>query len=230
MGLKNVVNFNGDVVFKILSEKIKYSWEEYVVLIAKQEDQSPFAVLLAIILSQNTNDKNSIKAYKELKKVIGIDIKNILNTDIKKLGESIKSAGMYNQKARTIKVLAERLEEAGGEKFLLNEPPEKVRDFLLKIPGIGKKTADVFLSVYRGAPYFAVDTHAIRIARRWKLVDNKAKYDNISSVLIDFFGKDRVEEAHRLLIALGRRYCKARKPRCKECPLREICPYAQRSL
>ncbi len=195
---------------------------------AKNEDKSPFAVLIAIILSQNTNDKNSVKAYELLKERVGITVDNILKARIEEIEDSIKSAGMYRQKARTIKALAEALKKVGGEGFLMKKSPEEVRRFLLQIHGIGKKTADVFLSVCRKAPYFAVDTHAARIAKRWGLVGDKANYDEISRALLDFFGKEKVEEAHRLLIALGRRYCLAKNPRCKECPLRNICPYVQK--
>ena len=225
---RSTFSFNGETAFKVLSEKVKYDWKEYVVLVAKNEDKSPFAVLIAIILSQNTNDKNSIKAYRLLKERVGVTIDSILKASIEEIESSVKSAGMYRQKARTIKVLAEALKKAGGEEFLMEKSPEEVRSFLLRIRGIGKKTADVFLSVCRKAPYFAVDTHAARIAKRWGLVGDKASYDEISRALSDFFGKEKVEEAHRLLIALGRRYCLAKNPRCKECPLREICPYAQK--
>jgi endonuclease-3 len=227
---KKLTKLDGEKIFDILTRTLKYDWKEYVVLVAKNEDKDPFSVLVATILSQNTNDKNSIKAYKRLKEEIGVDINSILKADINKLEECIKVAGMYRQKARTIKELAKRLADVGGSDFLLKEEPEKVRKFLLSVPGIGKKTADVFLSVCRKAPYFAVDTHAARIAKRWGLVDDKASYDEISRALLELFGEDRAEEAHRLLIALGRRYCKAKNPRCNVCPLRNICPYAQRRL
>jgi endonuclease-3 len=76
---------------------------------------------------------------------------------------------------------------------------------------------------------FAVDTHAMRIAKRWGLVGEKAGYDEVSKALLEFFGPEKAEEAHRLIIALGRRYCTARNPRCSECPLRDICPYPRRT-
>ncbi len=224
----NIKKFNGSLVYDILLKNLKYDWKEYVVLIAINEDKNPFSVLVAIVLSQNTNDKNSIKAYKRLREAVGINLDSILNADINTIEECIRSAGMYRQKARTLKELARKLKELGGEDFLLREEPEKLRKVLLEIPGIGKKTVDVFLSAYRKAPYFAVDTHAARIAKRWGLVGEKANYDEISQKLLEFFGKERAEEAHRLLIALGRRYCKAKTPRCDICPLKSICPYAQK--
>ncbi|MEM4971993.1 MAG: hypothetical protein QXE01_12160, partial [Sulfolobales archaeon] len=78
-------------------------------------------------------------------------------------------------------------------------------------------------SVVRGAPYFAVDTHAMRIAIRWGLVSRRS-YEEASKALLEFFGGERAEEAHRLLIALGRRYCRSRNPLCGECPINIYCP------
>jgi len=220
---------SGKEVLRILKEKLSYDWKEYVVLVASNLDRNPFPILISIILSQNTNDVNSIKAYIELRSKIGVSIDDILNSRLEDLEEAIRVAGLYKQKARAIRELAEKLRKVGGEEFLVRESPERVREFLLSIEGIGPKTADVFLSLYRKAPYFAVDTHARRIAIRWGLVGDKASYSEVSRALLEFFGPEETEIAHRLLIALGRRYCRARSPKCRECPLRDLCPYAQKS-
>jgi endonuclease-3 len=206
-------------------------WDEYVVLVADRLDGNPFAVLAAIILSQNTSDKNSIRAYRRLHERLGrVTPEAVLSLSEEELVEIIRPAGLPRQKARALREAARRILEAGGERVLVEMAPEELRRFLLSIPGVGKKTADVFLSFYRKAPVFAVDTHALRIAKRWGLVGEKAGYDEASKALLEFFGPELAEEAHRLLIALGRRYCTARSPRCSECPLRDICPYAQRVL
>ena len=218
---------SGEEVFRRLSSALKPRWDEYVVLVADRSDGNPFAVLAAIILSQNTSDKNSIRAYQRLRGRLGrVTPEAILSLPEEELIEVIRPAGLPRQKARALREAARRILEAGGEKVLLEMPPEELRRFLLAIPGVGKKTADVFLSFYRKAPVFAVDTHALRIAKRWGLVGPKAGYDEASEALLRFFGPERAEEAHRLIIALGRRYCTARNPRCSECPLRDICPYA----
>ncbi|MET1101455.1 MAG: endonuclease III [Pyrodictiaceae archaeon] len=219
----------GREVFERLQRTLATNLEEYVALVALDLDGSrkPFAVLVSIILSQNTNDKNSIRAYKQLREMIGVSPEELLKAPLEKIMEAIRPAGLARQKARTIKETARRIIEAGGEKILLEMPWEELRVFLLSIPGIGKKTADVFLSLVRKAPVFAVDTHAARIARRWRLVGEKASYDEVSKALLEFFGPELSEKAHRLLIALGRRYCRARRPRCTSCPLRDICPSAK---
>ncbi len=222
----------GDEVFNILSKALDVKRSEYVVLVAEDLDGSkhPFAVLVGIILSQNTSDRNSIRAYLRLREKVGVTPEEILKAGFDRIVEAIRPAGLANQKARAIIEAARKVLEAGGERVLLEMPWRELRSFLLSIPGVGKKTADVFLSLVRRAPVFAVDTHAARIARRWGLVDEKAGYDEVSRVLLLFFGPERSEEAHRLLIALGRRYCKARSPRCSECPLRHLCPYGRRLL
>ncbi len=217
----------GEEVYRRLAAALKPRWDEYVVLVADREDGNPFAVLAAIILSQNTSDKNSIRAYLRLKERLGkVTPQAVLSIPEEELIELIRPAGLPRQKARALREAARRILEAGGERVLEGLPPGELRRLLLSIPGVGKKTADVFLSFYRKAPVFAVDTHALRIAKRWGLVGPKAGYDEASRALLEFFGPERAEEAHRLIIALGRRYCTARNPRCSECPLRDICPHA----
>jgi endonuclease-3 len=216
-------------VFRILSESLEVDRSQYVVLVAEDMDggKHPFAILAGIILSQNTNDRNSIRAYMELRRRIGVTPEAILSASEEEIAEAIRVAGLARQKARTLREAARRILEAGGEHVLLESDWRELRSFLLSIPGVGKKTADVFLALVRRAPVFAVDTHAARIAKRWGLVEQDAGYDEISKALLEFFKPYRSEEAHRLLIALGRTYCKARNPKCGECPLASYCPYPQ---
>ena len=221
----------GREVYERLRRSLRPRSDEYVVLVAAERDGNPYAVLAAIILSQNTSDKNSIRAYLRLRERLGrVTPEKILELPEEELVELIRPAGLPRGKARALREAARRILEKGGERYLEEAPPEELRRFLLSIPGVGKKTADVFLSFYRKAPVFAVDTHALRIAKRWGLVGEKAGYDEASKALLEFFGPELAEEAHRLIIALGRRYCRARSPRCTECPLRDICPYAEKQL
>ena len=223
---------DGAMVLEILKRSHRVDWRDYVALVALELDGRghPFAVLAGIILSQNTSDRNSIRAYLSLRERVGVTPEAILSASEEELIDAIRPAGLVRQKARALREAARRILEAGGERILLEMPWQKLREFLLSIPGVGKKTADVFLQLVRGAPVFAVDTHAARIARRWGLVGERAGYDEISRALLEFFGPGRSEEAHRLLIALGRQYCRARSPRCDVCPLRGVCPYARGCL
>jgi len=214
---------DGDTIYSILSKSIKVDWREYVVLVAKARSHGLFPILVGIILSQNTSDRSSIKAFEKLRNSVGVDLDDILKASIDDIGKAIREAGLWRQKAETIKRAAEAISRIGGEDYLSKEDPERLRSFLISIKGIGFKTADVFLSVARGAPLFAIDTHAMRIAMRWGLIE-KRSYADASKALLRLFGPERAEEAHRLLIALGRRYCRARNPRCNECPVRDLCP------
>ncbi len=222
---------SGEEVLKLLEAALDVKRSEYVALVAEDMDGRvhPFAILVGIILSQNTNDRNSIRAYLELRRRVGVTPEAILSASDEEIASAIRVAGLARQKTRALKEAARRVVEAGGEEVLLRLPWRELRDFLLSIPGVGKKTADVFLALVRRAPVFAVDTHAARIAKRWGLVDEGAGYDEISSALLSFFGPENSERAHRLLIALGRTYCKARRPLCSSCPVRSLCPYPLRA-
>ncbi len=222
------IRASGSEVLDVLSRSLRVDRRDYVVLVALDEYGSPFIVLVSVILSQNTNDKNAIRALREFASRIGTRPEDAVRAGVDRVAEAIRAAGLHRQKARAIVELARRLMEVGGEEFLSKAPVGEVREFLLSIPGIGRKTVDVFLAVYRGVPVFAVDTHAARIARRWGLVGEKASYEEVSRALLEFFGPEHAEEAHRLVIALGREYCRARNPRCGSCPLREVCPSARR--
>ncbi|MCX8195917.1 MAG: endonuclease III [Acidilobaceae archaeon] len=218
----------GEEVFRILERQLgsEERPENYVVLHASRKGGA-FAVLVSIVLSQNTNDKNSIAAFEELRSRVGVGLEDILKASEEQVGEAIRRSGLWKQKARAIKSLAELVAEKGGEAWLEAEEPGKLKEELLKVRGVGEKTADVFLSFYRRAPVFAVDTHAKRIARRWGLVKG-GSYSEASRALLSFFGPELSERAHRLLIALGRKYCRAGSPRCNECPLRSACPSSSR--
>ncbi len=217
---------SGDKLFEILSQNLMIRRDEYVVLVAEDKTRNPFAVLIGVILSQNTNDRNSIRAFEQLRRRIGVDLRSILSASVNDIAEAIKPAGLWRSKAETIKRVAEEINKLGGEEYLLKEDPVKIREKLLEIRGVGEKTVDVFLSVVRRAPVFAVDTHAMRIAIRWGLAKRR-NYREVSQALLKYFGSERSEEAHRLLIALGRRYCRALNPRCGECPVKNYCPSAK---
>lgn len=220
-GIADVIS--GGEVFRVLSEAFRVDVGEYVVLVAHSLGEGAFPVLVSVILSQNTNDRNSIKAFLTLRERVGVRLEDILRASVDDIASSIRVAGLWRQKAETIKRVAEHVARLGGEDFLLREDPFRVREELLKVKGVGFKTVDVFLSVVRRAPVFAVDTHAMRVALRWGLA-RRRDYMEVSRALLGYFGAERAEEAHRLLIALGRRVCKARSPRCWECPLASYCP------
>ncbi|MCE4613591.1 MAG: endonuclease III [Desulfurococcales archaeon] len=217
---------DGRLVYDILSSRVGYDPKEYAPIYASMREEGLFPLLVAIILSQNTNDKNAIAAFEELRAVIGVTVEALSKADPVEIGEAIKKAGLYRQKAKAIAEVARLVRDRGGENYLRNSGAREIRELLLGIKGIGRKTVDVFLAVTGKDKVFAVDTHAFRIARRWGLVGPRASYEETSRALLEFFGPDVADEAHRLIISLGRKYCTARNPRCPECPLRDVCPHA----
>ena len=224
--------FTGRQVIDLLEKSgLEIREEDYVSLVSKKLDGNPFAFLIAIIISQNTTDKAAIRAYKRLHSLARGKIvpEKMVSLGPELIEFALHPAGLARQKSDSIYNISRKLIELGGEKVLSESDPKKLREILKSLPGIGDKTIDVYLSQMRGENVFAVDTHARRIAHRWCLTKSRS-YRVISQVLTDFFKGEDLVKAHKLLIALGRKWCKAKKPRCEECPLREICPYAAQRL
>ncbi len=184
-----------------------------------------FSKAVATILSQNTNDRNSIEAYRRLEQVVDINPYNLLKIDIDRIIEAIKISGLYIQKAQTIKNLAMKvIEELNGRlENLQHMDLENARRWLLSIKGIGKKTADIIL-IHLGFPTFPVDTHISRVTCRIGYTSRR-EYDEVSRFWIEELDRDEYLEAHLLLIEFGRRVCRSRSPRCGDCILREYCLY-----
>ncbi len=218
------ITLSGAEVFEILKRTVEVRQEDFTALHALPD--GPLGLLIAIVLSQNSSDRNSIRAYDRLKETTSLDPRRILE-----LGDGLKDiirpAGMIRQKSEAIRAIS-RLVLERGEGYLGTANLEELRRELESIRGVGRKTVDVFLSIYRGVPVFAVDTHAKRVAARWGLVRKGASYEEVSRAMLEFFGPERAGEAHRLVIAFGRAYCRARSPRCSMCPLRNHCPSAVR--
>jgi len=218
----------GDEILDRLRERFEVVDEEFVARRVARTTSDPFRTLVAVIISQNTAERNTAAAYKRLEERVGVEPEKILEAGVEAVAEAIRPAGLQEAKARAI-VEAARLvaERYGGDmRRLMGEGPEAVREVLLGIPGIGDKTVDVLLSNW-GYPVVAVDTHVRRVARRLGLAE-KSGYRAVRESLHRVFRPERRLEAHLLLILLGRRVCRAREPRCRECPLRDLCAYARK--
>ena len=219
------MRIHGRKILERLRESLQINVNEYTALLARTTSNDPFRILVATILSQNTNDKNSIEAYLRLEHSIGVTPKAIVSASLDEIRRAIKPAGLYKRKSIVIKKLASKIiEDYQGDSWRLVEGElDKARRRLLSLPGIGEKTADVVLMLTRNADIFPVDTHARRIALRLGIVeDPKSSYEEISKAYQRIF-KGHCKEAHLYIIALGRKYCKARNPRCPACPIRDLC-------
>ncbi len=215
---------SGDLREKLLERlrRVDLNKTRFVV----RDDLDLFSLLVAIILSQNTTEANSIRAFEKLKRETDLDPKKILEMG-ERLEETIRIAGLYRQKARSIRKIAETFLRVGPER-ISRMSWEELRRLLMGIKGIGKKTADLALLIYKGAPTFPVDTHIRRVTKRLGL-SKTSEYDEVSKVLAEIFRPEEYLEVHRRLIALGRLYCKARNPQCSDCPMRDLCPRGGRS-
>jgi len=214
----------GHIILEKLTSTFRIKKGDFVVDYA----ENPFEILVSIILSQNTSDKNSIRAFLNLKSSIGTSPEKLAKASLEEIEKAIKVGGLYKIKARRIKELANMVLNGLNLREVLELPVKLARRKLLKIPGIGRKTADVFLALF-GKKTIGVDTHAARVAKRLGLVNDDANYDEIRHALLETFSfVENFDYVHRLLIQLGRTFCKAKSPKCKECPLNEYCSHAKK--
>lgn len=217
----------GGEILERLKRHYSLESKEYVSLFAYASSGDPFRVLIATILSQNTTDKAALQALKTLEKSVGLTPQEILRAGVRQVGRAIKKAGMYRSKARFI-VESSRIivEEYGGlMRRMLEGDASLVRERLRGLPGVGDKTADVLLVTTGVASTVPIDTHVRRVSTRLGLIDEGMSYEEARRRLDDAFSPESRHLAHLLLIAHGRRVCKARNPKCGGCVLRELCRY-----
>jgi endonuclease-3 len=184
----------------------------------KVEKEAPFRALIGCILSQRTRDENASKAANALFAAASTP-QEILALAPEILKHLIRSSGYYNQKAKHITGAC----RAMVEKFSGETP--RTRDELLTLPGVGPKTADIVLCYGYGEPAIAVDTHIHRVSRRTGIAREKAKPTEVKDILQGALPKRDWVYADNAFLQLGKDYCKPRKPRCRECPLKEICDH-----
>ena len=187
----------------------------------------PFRSLIRIILSQNTNYKNEATAYRRLDEMVGVEPLKLASSSTEDIAEAIRPAGMYNQRSRVIKSVAEIvLDRYGGDLDpVLQKPHGEAREELMTLPGVGPKTADVLLMFDAGKAIIPVDRHIFRITKRLGLVPERAPYDQVRMALESAAPPGRHEDVHVFLIRFGREVCKALRPRCPECFLNDLCPF-----
>jgi endonuclease-3 len=178
---------------------------------------NPFELLIATILSAQCTDvqvnKTTSTLFEELKTP-----EDYIKLSEEEIGKRIKSCGFYKTKGKNILETCRLLIENHN-----SQVPNTMEE-LTKLPGVGRKTANVVLSNAFDIPGIAVDTHVFRVANRIGLADSKNVLDTEKD-LMDNIDKQIWSKAHHLLIFHGRRICKARKPLCDICPVREYCFY-----
>jgi endonuclease III len=179
--------------------------------------RSPFELLIAVILSAQATDKSVNKATNELYKVASTPAA-IHALGIKDLSRYIQSIGLFNAKAKNIiATCALLLERHDGT------VPES-REALERLPGVGRKTANVVMNTAFGATTIAVDTHIFRVANRTGIAPGKT-VRRVEDKLEKFVPVEFRRDAHHWLILHGRYVCRARKPACPSCLIADLCEY-----
>lgn len=193
-----------------------------------KEQLDPLSELVATILSQNTNDTNSGRAYESLRTRFPT-WEQVLATDPRALADSIRVGGLANVKAPRIQaILRQLLAERGALSldFIAEWPVEQARAYLLSLSGVGPKTAACVLLFSLHMPALPVDTHVHRVAQRVGLVSAKASAERAHTMLEELLPPELYYPFHLLAIQHGRVLCHARAPQCPGCPLLALCPFA----
>ena len=178
---------------------------------------TPFELLIATILSAQCTDIRVNKVTEEMFKKYNTP-EAFAKLSIEEISEEIKSCGLYKSKAQKIKETSIKICE------LYNGQVPNSLDELIKLPGVGRKTANVVLSNAFGQDALAIDTHVFRVANRIGMV-NTTTPEKTEFPLMKVIPKKRWSHSHHLLIFHGRRICKARKPECEICPIQKYCKY-----
>ncbi len=213
-------------ILELLRKEFKISPSEFMAWKIRRKYREPFALLIATILSQNTNDRNSYRAFVNLASKFKIKPEVLAEAEERELAEAIRIGGLYRVKAKKIKELAKEVLKLGGMDEILKGGTEEVRKKLLFLPGVGMKTADIILLFHLGRSVVPVDTHVNRVSKRLGLAPQRAGYEEVRRSLESLFDEEDYVDVHHLLIKLGRTYCRARRPLCVSCPLKNLCPSA----
>ena len=178
---------------------------------------STFELLIAVILSAQATDKGVNIATARLFPVANTPQK-ILDLGIEGLESYIKTIGLYRSKAKNVIATCRLLVDKFG-----GEVPD-TREALESLPGVGRKTANVILNTAFGHPTIAVDTHIFRLGNRIGLAPGKTPLE-VEQKLVKTTPKEYLQDAHHLLILHGRYVCVARKPKCRDCVIHDLCEY-----
>lgn len=185
--------------------------------------KNPFELVIAVLLSAQCTDVLVNKVTKELFKKYKTPA-DYLAVPLDELQQDIRSIGLYRNKAKNIQKLCQSLlDEHNGE-------VPNTREALMKLAGVGRKTANVVVSVAFKEPAIAVDTHVERVSKRLAICRWKDSVLEVEETLMRKVPKEEWGDTHHRMIFFGRYHCKARNPNCPSCPLLEICREGQKRM
>lgn len=181
-------------------------------------------ICVGAILTQNTNWNNVAKAIKNLKNAEVLTLPALYNIPIHNLAELIRPAGYFNVKAKRLKNFIHFVWDRHGQSLdnMFQLETEELRQELLSVKGIGPETADSILLYGGNKPTFVIDAYTMRILRRHDIIDEDCQYEQARMLFMDNLPMEvsLYNEYHALLVALGKHFCRPRKPKCESCPLK----------
>jgi endonuclease III len=202
--------------------------EEYGV--PRPDGDDPVDLLVKTILSQNTSDTNSLRAFDQLKKAFP-GYEDLLAAPDDLVAESIRGGGLAQIKSVRIKEALCKIKEDRGEislDFLADMKKEEAMNYLLGIPGVGPKTASVVLLFAFEMPFLPVDTHVFRLSYRLGLIEENVSPERAQQILERIVPEEKYISLHLNLIRHGRQVCRARGPKHEQCALKGCCAYIRR--
>ena len=187
------------------------------------EHSNPFELTIAVLLSAQCTDETVNRVTRDLFRKYRRP-EDYLAVPLEELERDIRQIGLYRNKAKHIRALCRMLiEEYGGE------VPASHED-LMRLPGIGRKSANVIVSNAFGVPAIAVDTHVERVSKRLGLADERDTVLEVEKKLMRRVPKEEWSITHHRLIFFGRYHCKAQRPKCESCPLIDLCKEGRRRM
>ena len=197
-------------------EALSRMYDMFPDAVVELHSDSPFQLLIAVILSAQATDVSVNKATPALFKAYPTP-EALAQAPIEDIIEKIKMIGLYRNKAKNIKACAQMLLD-NYDGVVPNS-----REELIKLPGVGRKTANVVLGDAFGVPAIAVDTHVERVTKRLRICKLNASVTEVEATLMRKIPKDLWVKSHHTLIFFGRYHCTARSPKCEICPLLDMC-------
>ncbi|MCL6617383.1 endonuclease III [Anoxybacillus ayderensis] len=204
----------------LTKQQIRYCLDEIATMFPNAHceliHRNPFELLIAVVLSAQCTDALVNKVTKQLFEKYKTP-EDYVSVPLEELQQDIRSIGLYRNKAKNIQQLCRIL----IEQYDGNVPQS--REELMKLPGVGRKTANVVVSVAFGVPAIAVDTHVERVSKRLGICRWKDSVLEVEETLMRKIPKEEWSVTHHRLIFFGRYHCKAQSPKCDICPLLHLC-------
>lgn len=192
----------------------------------------PMEELVSCILSQHTTDANSFPAFTRLRERYP-EWQDVVDAGPEGVADAIRNAGLANQKSRSILGCLARIREELGDyslEPLRKMPTLEARAWLMRLPGVGPKTASIVLCFAMGRETVPVDTHVYRVSRRLGLFDGTVNENQAHDVLLGMVPADLAYRFHTALIQHGRVICRAPTPRCEVCPVADLCRWYRENV